>query len=89
MLMIQQDDLKHLIIKIQRESENMGLQLKIKKTKIMSTVRPGKIYVTINGEEIECVKEFCFLGSMIDQTGDCTPEIKHQISLGRNAMLSM
>ncbi len=72
-----EDDLKHLIITIQRESEKMGLQLNIKKTKIMSTARHIKMYVTINGEEIECVKEFYFLGSMIDQTGDCTPEIKH------------
>ncbi len=51
----------------------MGLQLNTKKTKITSTARPGKMNVTINGEEIECVKEFCFLGSMIEQT---TPEIK-------------
>ncbi len=72
-----------------RESEKMGLQLNIKKTKIMSTARHIKMYVTINGEEIECVKEFYFLGSMIDQTGDCTPEIKHWISLGHIAMLSM
>ncbi len=85
-----EDDLKHLIKTIvERESEKMGLQLNIKKTKIMSTARHIKMNVTINGEEIECVKEFYFLGSMIDQTGDCTPEIKHWISLGHTAMLSM
>lgn len=44
----------------------------IKKTKIMSTAGSGVTEVTINGKEVERVKDFCFLGSITDQTGNCT-----------------
>lgn len=54
------DGLKHIIITIHKESEKMGLHLNIKKTKIMSTSGSGETKVSINGEEIECVKDFGF-----------------------------
>uniref|UniRef100_W5MUQ0 Reverse transcriptase domain-containing protein n=1 Tax=Lepisosteus oculatus TaxID=7918 RepID=W5MUQ0_LEPOC len=75
--------------RIKKESEKMGLHLNIKKTKIMTTAGNGAVKITINNEEIECVKVFCFLGSMIDRTENCGPEIRRQIALGRSAMLSM
>ncbi|OIR55924.1 MAG: uncharacterized protein A8A55_3328, partial [Amphiamblys sp. WSBS2006] len=84
-----EDGLKYLILRIKKESEKMGLHLNIKKTKIMTTAGNGAVKITINSEEIECVKNFCFLGSMIDRTGDCGPEIRRRIALGRSAMLSM
>uniref|UniRef100_W5MYU0 Reverse transcriptase domain-containing protein n=1 Tax=Lepisosteus oculatus TaxID=7918 RepID=W5MYU0_LEPOC len=78
-----EDGLKYLILRIKKESEKMGLHLNIKKTNIMTTAGNGAVKITINSEEIKCVKVFCFLGSMIDRTGDCGPEIS------RSAMLSM
>uniref|UniRef100_W5MXL2 Reverse transcriptase domain-containing protein n=1 Tax=Lepisosteus oculatus TaxID=7918 RepID=W5MXL2_LEPOC len=79
----------HLILRIKKESEKMGLHLNIKKKKIMTTAGNGAVKITINNEENECVKVFCFLGSMIDRTGDCGPEIRRRIALGCSAMLSM
>lgn len=67
----------------------MGHHLDIKMTKIMTTVGKGAFKITINSEEIECVKDFCFLGSMMHRIGDCGPEIKPRIALGRSMMLSM
>uniref|UniRef100_W5MW50 Reverse transcriptase domain-containing protein n=1 Tax=Lepisosteus oculatus TaxID=7918 RepID=W5MW50_LEPOC len=84
-----ENGLKYLILRIKKESEKMSLNLNIKKTKIMTTAGNGAVKITINNEEIECVKVFCFLGSMIDQTGDCGPEIRRRIVLGRSAMLSV
>ena len=84
-----EDDLEHLILRIKRESEKMGLYLNIKKTKIMTPVADGQVRIIINGEEIECVKEFIFLGSKIVRNGECNPEIKRRIVLGRSAMLNM
>ncbi|MBJ5686593.1 hypothetical protein JGH00_22580 [Salmonella enterica subsp. enterica serovar London] len=80
------DGLKHLIKRIKEESEKFGLFLNIKKAKLMTTARNGNVKITVNGEEIDCVQEFTFLGSQIDQSG---PEIKRRIALGRTAMMSM
>uniref|UniRef100_W5MWE0 Reverse transcriptase domain-containing protein n=1 Tax=Lepisosteus oculatus TaxID=7918 RepID=W5MWE0_LEPOC len=74
-----EDDLKYLILRIKKESEKMSLNLNIKKTKIMTTAVNGEVKITINNEEIESVKVFCFLGSMIDRTGDCSPEIRRRL----------
>uniref|UniRef100_W5NAB6 Reverse transcriptase domain-containing protein n=1 Tax=Lepisosteus oculatus TaxID=7918 RepID=W5NAB6_LEPOC len=63
---------EYLSLRIKKESEKMGLHLNIKKMKIMTTAGNGAVKITVNIEEIECVKVFCFLGSMIDRTGDCT-----------------
>uniref|UniRef100_W5NGM3 Reverse transcriptase domain-containing protein n=1 Tax=Lepisosteus oculatus TaxID=7918 RepID=W5NGM3_LEPOC len=84
-----EDGLEYLILRIKKESEKMGLHLNIKNTKIMTTAGKGAVKITINSEEIKCVKGFCFLGSIFDQTGDCGPEIRRRIELGRSAIMSM
>ncbi|MBJ5103558.1 hypothetical protein JGF61_23385, partial [Salmonella enterica subsp. enterica serovar Agona] len=83
------DGLKHLIQKIKEASEKFGLFLYIKNTKLMTTARNGNDRITVDGEEIECVQEFTFLGSQIDRSGECGPEIKRRIALGCTAMMSM
>uniref|UniRef100_W5MT59 Reverse transcriptase domain-containing protein n=1 Tax=Lepisosteus oculatus TaxID=7918 RepID=W5MT59_LEPOC len=61
-----EDGLKDLILRIKKKREKMGLHLNIKKTKIITTAGNGAVKITINSEEIECVKVYCFLGSMIN-----------------------
>uniref|UniRef100_W5NIE2 Reverse transcriptase domain-containing protein n=1 Tax=Lepisosteus oculatus TaxID=7918 RepID=W5NIE2_LEPOC len=56
-----EDGLKDLILRIKKESEKMSLHLNIKKMKILTTAGNGAVKITINSEEIECVKVFCFL----------------------------
>ena len=66
--------LKSLLIKVKEESENIGLKLNIQKAKIMSY---GPITSwEIDGETVETVSDFVFLGSKITANGDCSPEIK-------------
>lgn len=79
-------DLEDLILRVKEESERMGLYLNVKKTKIMTTASNGQVHIAIDGEEIEVVKDFIFLGSIIEQDGGCTSEIKRRIALGRGAM---
>ena len=82
-----EEDLKNLLIKVKEESAKAGLLLNIKKIKIMST---GKINgICIDGEEIEAVTEFIFLGSKINMDGDCTHEIKRRLLLGRKTMANL
>ncbi|MBJ5695551.1 hypothetical protein JGG83_23145 [Salmonella enterica subsp. enterica serovar Derby] len=81
--------LKHLIKRIKEESEKFRLFLNIKKTKLMTTARNGNVKITVDGEEIDCVQEFTFLGSQIDQSGESGPEIKRRVAVGRIAMMSM
>ena len=82
-------DLLNLILKINQESEKMGLHLNIKKTKIMMTATSGEVKFRINDEEIESVQDFIFLGSKINCGGESTPEIKRGIAFGRTAMGGM
>jgi hypothetical protein len=84
-----EDGLKHLIARIKEESEEFGLFLNVKKTKIMTTAGNGKIRITIDNEDIECVDEFIFLGCQINKSGENGLEIKRRIALGRSAMVSM
>lgn len=79
-------DLEDLILRVKEESERMGLYLNVKKTKIMTTASNGQVHIAIDGEEIEVVKDFIFLGSIIEQDGGCTSKIKRRIALGRGAM---
>ena len=77
-------ELKSLLMKVKEESEKAGLKLKIQKTKIMAT---GPITSwQIDGERVETVADFIFLGSKITADGDCSHEIKRCLLLGRKAM---
>ena len=75
-----EEKLKSLLIKVKEDSEKAGLKLNIKKTKIMA---PGLITSwQIDGETMETVNEFIFLGSKITADGDCSHEIKGCLLLG-------
>jgi len=74
-------ELKSLLMKVKEESEKVGLKLNIQKTKIMAS---GPIISwQIDGEIMETVTDFIFLGSKITADGDCSPEIKRHFLLGR------
>ena len=71
-------------MKVKVESEKVGLKLNIQKTKIMAS-SPITSW-QIDGETVETVADFIFLGSKITADGDCSHEIKRQLLLGRKAM---
>ena len=74
-----EEELKSLLIKVKEESEKVGLRLIIQKTKIMAS---GPITSRkINGETVETVADFIFLGSKITADGDCSHEIKRRLLL--------
>ena len=74
-----EEELKSLLMKVKEESEKVGLKLNIKKTKIMAS---GPITSwEIDGETVETVGDFIFLGSKITADGDCSHEIKRRCSL--------
>ena len=74
-------------MKVKKKSENIGLKLNIQKMKIMA---PGPIISwQIDGETMETVKDFIFLGSKITADGDCSCEIKRCLLLGRKAMTNL
>ena len=78
------EELKHPLMKVKKESEKLGLKLNIQKTKIMAS---GPITSwEIDGETVETVSDFIFLGSKITADGDCSHEIKRHLLLGRNFM---
>ena len=73
-IMAEREELKHLLMKVNEESEKVGLKLNIQKTKIMAS---GPIIAwQIDGETVETVSGFIFLGSKITADGDCSQEIK-------------
>ena len=79
-----EEELKSLLMKVKDESEKAGLKLHIQKTKIMVS---GPITSwQIDGETMETVRDFIFLGSKITADGDCSHEIKRLLLLGRKAM---
>ena len=78
-----EEELKSLLMKVQEESEKLGLKLSIKKTKIMAS-SPITSW-QIDGETMETVTDF-FLGSKITVDGDCSHEIKRHSLLGRKVM---
>ena len=81
------EELKSLLIKMKDESEKVGLKLNIQKTKIMAC---GPITSwQIDGETMETVRDFIFLGSKITADGDCNHEIKRHLLLGRKAMTNL
>ena len=74
-------------MKVKEENENVGLKLNIQKTKIMAS---GPITSwQIDGETVETVSDFIFLGSKITADGDCRHEIKRRLLLGRKAMTNL
>ena len=82
-----EEELKNLLMKVKEESEKAGLKLNIQKTKIMAS---GPITSwQINGEKVEAVTDFIFLGSKITVDGDCSHEIKRHLLLGRKVMTDL
>ena len=78
---------KSLLMKVKVESEKVGLKLNVQKTKIMAS---GPITSwEINGETVETVSDFMFLGSKITADGDCSHEIKRRLLLGRKVMTNL
>ena len=81
------EELKSLLMKVKEESEKTSLKLNIQKTKIMA---PGAITSwQIDGETMETVRKFIFLGSKITADGDCSHEIKRCLLLGRKAKTNL
>ena len=81
------EELKNLLMKVKEESEKVGLKLNIQKTKITT---PGSITSQqIDGETMETVTDFIFLGSKITADRDCSHEIKRCLLLGRKAMAKL
>jgi len=80
-------ELKSLLMKVKKESEKVGLKLNIQKTKIMAS-SPITSW-QIDGEIMETVTDFIFLGSKITAAGDCSHEIKRRLFLGRKAMTNL
>ena len=82
-----EEELESLLMKVKEESEKVGLKLSIQKTKIMSS---GPITSwQIDGETMETVRDFIFLGSKITADGDYSHEIKKCLLLGRKAMTNL
>ena len=85
--MAESEELKSLLMKVEEESEKVGLKLNIQKTKIMAF---GPITSwEIDGETVERVADFIFLGSKITADGDCSHEIKRCLLLGRKVMTNL
>ena len=82
-----EEELKSLLMKVKEESEKVGLKLNIQKTKIMAS---GPITSwQIDGERVETVSDFIFLGSQITADGDCSHEIKRCLLFGRKVMTNL
>ena len=82
-----EEELKSLLMNVKEESGKVGLKLNIQKTKIMAS---GPITsLQIDGETMETVSDFIFLGSKITADGDCSHEIKRHLLLGRKVMTNL
>ena len=86
-LMAESEELKSLLMRVKEESEKACLKLNIRKTKIMaaSLITSWQI----DGETVETVADFIFGGSKITADGDCSPEIKRHLLLGRKVMTNL
>ena len=86
-IMVEREELKSFLMKVKEECEKAGLKLSIQKTKIMAS---GPITSwEIDGEMVETVEDFIFLGSNITTDGDCNHEMKRRLLLGRKAMTNL
>ena len=82
-----EEELKSLLMKVKEESQKVGLKLNIQKSKTMAS---GPITSwQIDGETVEAVADFIFLGSKITEDGDCSHEIKRCLLLGREVMTTL
>ena len=82
-----EDELQSLLMKVREEREKVGLKLNIQKTKILAS---GPITSSeIDGETVETVSDFIFLGSKITADGDCSHEIKRSLLFGRKVMTNL
>ena len=79
-----EEELKSLLMKVKESSEKVGLKLNIQKSKIMAS-SPFTLW-QIDGETVETVADFIFLGSKIIVDGDCSHEIKRRLLLGKKVM---
>ena len=85
--MAESEELKSLLMKVKEKSKKVGLKLNVQKTKIMTS---GPITSwQIDGETVETVADFIFLGSKITADGDCRHEIKRHLLLGRKALTNL
>ena len=82
-----EDELKSLLMKVKEESEKISLKLNIQKAKIMAS--SAITSWQIDGETVETVADFIFLGSEITTDGDCSYEIKRWLLLGRKVMTNL
>ena len=82
-----EEELKSLLMKVKEKSEKAGLKLNIQETKIMAS-GPFTSW-QIDGETVETMADFIFLGSKITADGDCSHEIKRHLLLGRNIMTNL
>ena len=82
-----EEELKHLLMKVKEESEKVVLKFNIQKTKIMA-YSPITSW-EIDGETVETVLNFIFMGSKITADGDCSHEIKRRLLLGRKVMTNL
>ena len=82
-----EEELKNLLMKVKEESEKADLKLSIQKLKIMASI-PFTLW-QIDGETMETVTDFIFLGSKITVDGDCSHEIKRHLLLGRKVITNL
>ena len=85
--MAESKELKSLLMKVKEESEKVGLKLNVQNTKILA-FHPITSW-QIDGETMETVTDFIFLGSKIIADGDCSHEIKRRLLLGRKAITNL
>ena len=83
-----EEELKSLLMQVKEMSEKVGLKLNIQKTKIIMAPSPITSW-EIDGETVETVSDFIFLGSKITEDGDCSHEIKRRLLLGRKVMTNL
>ena len=84
-----EEELKSLLMKVKEEGEEVGLKVNIQKTKIMASGSIPIYLWQIDGETVETVSDFIFLGSKITADGDCRCEIKRRLLLGREVMTNL
>ena len=82
-----EEELKSLLMKVKEKSEKVDLKLNIQKTKIMAS-GPMTSW-EIDGDTVETVSDFIFLGSRVTADGDCSHEIKRHLLLGRKVMINL
>ena len=86
-LMAESEELKSLLMKVKEESEKVGLKLNIQKLRSWHLV--PSLHGQIDGETVETVSDFIFLGSKIIADGDCSHEIKRHLLLGRKVITNL